>query len=114
MRYAAVATYPGALPKETLVRLMQDPSSRVRVNALIEAGDRKDKTLEPAIEARLRDPKMNVRTKACWALGKIQSEEVLNLLDRTAREDPSWYVRNYAYASIGRIRPETKVISLIR
>ena len=112
MRYAAVATYPGALSKEDLVRLMQDPSARVRVNAVVEAGDRMDMTLVPAIDARLKDPKMNVRTKACWALGRIQSDEALNLLDKAVHEDPSWYVRDYAYASIGRIRPETKVISL--
>jgi hypothetical protein len=114
MRYTAVATYPGALSKEDLVRLMQDPSPRVRVNAVIEAGDRMDMALLPAIEARLKDPKMNVRTKACYALGKIQSDMALNLLDKAVHEDPSWYVRDYAYASMGRIRPETKVISLIK
>jgi Ca2+/Na+ antiporter len=114
MRYAAVATYPGALSKEDLVRLMQDPSARVRVNAVVEAGDRMDMGLLSAIEALLKDPKMNVRTKACWALGKIQSDMALNLLDKVVHEDPSWYVRDYAYASTGRIRPETKVISLIK
>jgi Ca2+/Na+ antiporter len=114
MRYAAVAIYPGALPKEDLVRLMQDPSTRVRVNAVVEAGDRMDSTLLPAIEARLKDPKMNVRTKACWALGKIQSDMALNLLEEAVHEDPSWYVRDYAYTSMGRIRPETKVIALIK
>ncbi len=114
MRYTVVATYPGALSKEDLVRLMQDPSSRVRVNAVVEAGDRMDMALILAIEARLKDPKMNVRTKACRALGKIQSDKALNLLDKAVQEDPSWYVRDYAYASIGRIRPEAKVISLIK
>jgi hypothetical protein len=114
MRYTAVATYPGALSKEDLMRLMQDPSTRVRVNAVIEAGDRMDMGLLPAIEVRLKDPKMNVRTKACRALGKIQSDTALTLLDKAVHEDPSWYVRDYAYASIGRIRPETKEISLIK
>ena len=114
MRYTVVVTYPGALSKQDLVSLMQDPSARVRVNAVIEAGDRMDMALLSAIEARLKDPKMNVRTKACRALGKIQSDKALNLLDKAVREDPSWYVRDYAYASIGRIRPETKVISLIK
>ncbi len=112
MRYAAVATYPGALSKEDLVRLMRDPSARVRVNAVVEAGDRMDMAFVPAIDARLKDPKLNVRTKACWALGMIQSDEALNLLDKAVHEDPSWYVRDYAYASIGQIRPETKVIWL--
>jgi HEAT repeat protein len=73
-----------------------------------------DMGLLSAIEALLKDPKMNVRTKACWALGKIQSDMALNLLDKVVHEDPSWYVRDYAYASTGRIRPETKVISLIK
>jgi hypothetical protein len=114
MRYAAVATYPGALSKEDLVRLIQDTSARVRVNAIVEAGNRNDKALLPAIEARLKDPKMNVRTKACWVLGRVHSDTALNLLDKTVHEDPSWYVRDYAYASMGRIRPETKVISLTR
>ena len=111
-RYCAIAIYPGALAKDDLIRMMNDPSPRVRLNALVEAGNRRDSTLMGPISGRLGDTKMNVRTKACWALGKIPSVEVADILDKVVRDDPSWYVRDYAYASIGRIRPEAKTVHL--
>ncbi len=109
-RYTVVAMYPGALSKEDLLRLMQDPSARVRLNALMEAGYRRDESMVGTIAVGLKDPKLNVRTKACWALGKIPTHEAARLLDRVVVEDPSWYVRDYAYASLGSVRPQTKVV----
>jgi len=109
-RYTAAATYPGALSTEDLMRLVQDPSARVRLNALVEAGSRRDASLIQSIAPRLKDPQLNVRTKACWALGKMTSPEVEGLLAAVVRDDPSWYVRDYAYAALGAIRPETRVV----
>ena len=112
MRYIALSVYPGALAPESLVRLMNDPSARVRLNAVIEAGKRRDPSLLPDIETRLKDPQMNVRTKACQALGRLGSDQAISLLDKTVRIDPSWYVRDYAYAAMGRIRPEARVVRI--
>lgn len=112
MRYIALSVYPGALAPESLVRLMNDPSARVRLNAVIEAGKRRDTSLLPDIETRLKDPQMNVRTKACQALGRLGSDQAISLLDKTVRIDPSWYVRDYAYAAMGRIRPEARIVRI--
>lgn len=111
-RYLAVTTYPGALSAETLVALMKDPSARVRINALVEAGERRDRSMLEAIASCAADPQLNVRTKACWALGRIGSSRSLEVLRRVMEKDPEWYVRDYAYAAAGRIRPEAKVITL--
>jgi HEAT repeat protein len=79
---------------------------------VIEAGERRDPSFLPDIEARLKDPQMNVRTKACRALGRMGSDRAISLLDKTVRNDPSWYVRDYAYAALGRIRPEARVVRI--
>jgi len=111
-RYIAVVTYPGALTDEELLQLMNDPSERIRINAVIEAGERRSPAFIPTILTRLHDPRMNVRTKACWALGVIGSDETLGQIEKAARDDPSWYVREYAYEALGRMKPETSVVSL--
>jgi len=111
-RYLAVVTYPGALSTETLAVLMNDPSARIHINALIEAGERRDGSLLDAVAACTTDPQLNVRTKACWALGRVGTPRSLEVLRRVMREDPAWYVRDYAYAAAGRIRPEAKVVNL--
>jgi hypothetical protein len=111
-RYIAVAAYPGAMPDETLAAMLRDASTRVRVNALVEAGERRNPTYLPLVEKNMADPQLNVRTKACWSLGRIGTERSLELLRQAARTDPSWYVRDYAYAAAGRIMPETMLVSL--
>jgi len=109
-RYLAVSTYPGALTTEALAAMLKDSSARVRINALIEAGERRDRSLFPLIDTCADDPQLNVRTKACQALGALGSVRSLEVLERVVRDDPAWYVRDYAYAAIGRIRPEAKVV----
>jgi hypothetical protein len=110
-RYLVVATFPGALSAEDLKGMIREPSARIRINALIEAGERRDRALAPLMEEALTDPQVNVRTKACWALGRINSRQALLLLEKVLRNDPSWYVRGYAYSAIGEIRPEAKTIA---
>jgi HEAT repeat protein len=92
--------------------MLRDASTRVRVNALVEAGERRNPTYLPLVEKNMADPQLNVRTKACWSLGRIGTERSLELLRQAARTDPSWYVRDYAYAAAGRIMPETMLVSL--
>jgi len=111
-RYLAVTTFPGAVAEETLRRMLTDPSPRVRINALVEAGRRRARGLLDEVVALTRDPELNVRTKACWALGRIGAGKALDELERIAREDPEWYVRDYAYAAIGLLKPEAREILL--
>lgn len=111
-RYAALSVYPGAIAEEALMSMIEDASPRIRVNALIEAGERRDQALIPLIGKSATDPQLNVRTKACWALGRIGSPRVLEILDEVVKTDPCWYVRDYAYAAMGRIRKEAKVVDL--
>ncbi|MEN6474485.1 MAG: HEAT repeat domain-containing protein [Syntrophaceae bacterium] len=86
--------------------LAKDPYAKIRLNALILAGRSTDKAAYfTLVKNALADPQVNVRTKACQALGKIGGPEALELLGQTLNNDPSWYVRDYAYHAIGRIRP---------
>ncbi len=111
-RYIAVSAYPGAIDDEALAGMLRDSSVRVRVNALVEAGERRNPIYLPLIEKCLQDPQLNVRTKACWSLGRIATDRSLELLLQAARTDPSWYVRDYAYAASGRMRPEIRVAGM--
>jgi HEAT repeat protein len=111
-RYIAVAAYPGAVGDEALAAMLRDASTRVRVNALVEAGERRNPKHLPLVEEGMAHSQLNVRTKACWALGRIGTGRSLELLRQAARTDPSWYVRDYAYAAAGRMIPETMVVSL--
>jgi len=91
--------------------MIREPSARIRVNSLIEAGNRRDPSFMAAMEDALSDANLNVRTKACWAIGRIGSERALYLLKKVVGGDPSWYVREYAYSALGKIQPEAKVVS---
>jgi hypothetical protein len=112
--YLAVATYPGALRADDIDAMIRKGSTRTRINALVEAGERRDPALIPLMEQALADPQMNIRTKACWALGRIASPDTAPLLEKVIKSDPSWYVRDYAYAALGNMRPEAKVVTLDR
>ncbi len=109
-RYAAITTLPSAIGAERLAALMRDRSPRVRLNALVEAGERGAPGLLREAAPLMRDPQVNVRTKACRAVGRMERGEALPLLRRVVREDLSWYVRDYAYAAIGVIEPEASEI----
>ena len=113
-RYMAVSTYPGALDDRRLTALMSDPSPRVRLHAVVEAGSRGGRAFLAGIIRLTRDPQLNVRTKACRALGRMDPSVSVDVLARVARQDPSWYVRDYAYAALGRVRPEAREIVLER
>ncbi|MCD6570578.1 MAG: HEAT repeat domain-containing protein [Deltaproteobacteria bacterium] len=109
-RYIALKYYPRAFNRDQLLAFATDPSPKIRLNALIIIGNRRDARFVDILEKALRDPQQNVRTKACWALGRIRNMKALELLERVVREDPSWYVRNYAYRAIARIRPAFKLV----
>ena len=110
--YLVISTYPGAVSAGDLERMIREPSARIRVNSLIEAGNRRDPSFMAAMEDALSDANLNVRTKACWAIGRIGSERALYLLKKVVGGDPSWYVREYAYSALGKIQPESKVVSV--
>ncbi|HPS94042.1 MAG TPA: HEAT repeat domain-containing protein [Deltaproteobacteria bacterium] len=109
-QYLVASTFPGSLSLRDIESMMRSKSARIRINTIIEAGQRRDPALTNAMERSLKDPQLNVRTKACWSLGRIGSDRALLLLDKVVREDQSWYVREYAYSALGTIRPEAKVI----
>lgn len=109
-QYLVASTFPGSLSLRDIESMMRSKSPRIRINTIIEAGQRRDPALTNAMERSLKDPQLNVRTKACWSLGRIGSDRALLLLDKVVRDDPSWYVREYAYSALGMIRPEAKVI----
>ncbi|MGC9325877.1 MAG: HEAT repeat domain-containing protein [Desulfomonilia bacterium] len=113
-RYLALITYPDQFTFNELVRFATDSSSRIRLNALVAAGERKDLNYLPLFEQALEDTQLNVRTKACWGLGKIGSVQALPMIEKALTDDESWYVRGYAYSALGRIRPVSLVVDVPR
>lgn len=109
-RYLALATFPEEFTDRELIRYSRDESPRIRLRALFEAGKRGRAAFVPVFAAGLKDPQLNVRTRACMALGNIRSERSADLLDQTFRNDPSWYVRMYAYQALGKSRPAARII----
>lgn len=109
-RYIALRYHSGKFTRDELSAFTTDPSPKMRLNAYIIMGKRKYADLVGLLEKGTRDPQLNVRTKACEALGRIGNTEALRVLEKVAGGDPSWYVRNYAYGAIGRIRPVFKVV----
>lgn len=112
MRYLAVASYPGAVSDARIREMMGDASARVRLHAAVEAGCRRSPVFLSMLDALAHDRQLNVRTKACWALGRIANEKSVSILESVIGRDPAWYVRDYAYAAIGRIRPEAREVHL--
>lgn len=111
-RYLALMSFPEEFKASELIKLLHDPSERIRLNALFEIGQRKDRKYLNAIADALDDPQLNVRTRACLALGELGSREAFYLLDRVLLDEHSWYVRGYAYRAIGRIRPVSRSVTV--
>jgi len=109
-RYIALRSHSKEFTRDELSAFATDPVPGIRLNAYIIMGKRKYADLIGLLEKGTRDPQLNVRTKACEALGQIGNTQALSILEKVADGDPSWYVRNYAYRAIGRIRPVFKVV----
>ncbi len=110
-RYLAIRTFPGELSDSELLRFSGDPSARIRLNALFEAGKRRNPEFMGMFEEALADSQLNVRTRACWSLGALKTAQARSLLERVLHDDPSWYVRGYAYRALGTIRPGARMVS---
>ncbi len=110
MRYIALLTFPDEFTPGELNRFARDISPRIRLRAIHEAGMRKDARYLDVVEEALFDPQLNVRTRACRALGDMPSDKAGDLLEQSFLHDPSWYVRAYAYRALGKIRPTAKVV----
>jgi len=104
-KYTCLVTYPGRLSKSELKRLANDKSAGIRLNALIEMGRREDTGFVPRLIQATKDPQLNVRTKACEALGLIGGKDALNALYTLLKTENNWYVRDYAYRALCRIHP---------
>ena len=109
-RYLALLTFPDEFTPGELNRFARDISPRIRFRSIYEAGMRKDPLYLDVVEEALSDPQLNVRTRACWALGSMPSEKAGDLLEQAFLHDPSWYVRGYAYRALGKVRPVAKVV----
>jgi HEAT repeat protein len=109
-RYLALATFPDQFTDRELIRFSRDDSPRIRVRSLFEAGRRGNARFVEVFAAGLKDPQLNVRTRACMALGGIRSDHAADLLEQAFRHDASWYVRMYAYQALGKLRPMARII----
>ncbi len=112
-RYLVSIHHPDHLTKDELVSLSKDPSSRVRHAAFLAIGSRLDTTFLGALQNGLADPEQIVRTKVCQALGGIGNADALRMLDQAIADDPSWYVRNYAYTAKCKVKPVFKMVDTL-
>ncbi|MRR13912.1 HEAT repeat domain-containing protein [archaeon] len=106
------------LPKEftdrEIMRYARDESPRIRLRALLEAGERGGPKFLDLFGQALDDPQLNVRTKACWSLGRIESPKAAALLRKAFLQDPSWYVRGYAYRALAGSGPVSRTVKISR
>lgn len=93
-------------------RLLTDESPRIRLNALISVGKSGDRSHLPSVISATGDGQINVRTKACWALGRLGGPRAVDTLERVRAEDPSWYVRDYAFGALGRLHPRAPLVDI--
>jgi hypothetical protein len=99
----------GLYPDE-LRTLAGDSQASTRLNALILAGNLKDTQFADLAKTSLNDTQLNVRTKACWAIGRLGVPDAISILEGVINNDPSWYVRDYAYMGLSKLKHEAKII----
>jgi hypothetical protein len=112
MRYLALATFPEQFTDRELMRFSRDSSPRIRIRSLLEAGHRRSPKFLEVYAGGLKDPQLNVRTRACMALGGLHSERAADLLEQAFLHDTSWYVRMYAFQALGKSRPMARIIKV--
>jgi hypothetical protein len=99
----------GLYPDE-LRALAVDSQASTRLNALVLAGNLKDTQFADLAKTSLNDTQLNVRTKACWAIGKSGLPDAVSILEGVITNDPSWYVRDYAYMALSKLKHEAKIV----
>ncbi len=109
-RFLALSSFPDEFTNRELIRYARDESPRIRLRALIEAGERGSVDFLEVLGEAIFDPQLNVRTKACQALGGIDSEKATELLQTVFLSDTSWYVRAYAYRALAKTHPAAKIV----
>lgn len=99
----------GLYPDE-LRALAGDNKASTRLNALVLAGNLKDAQFADLVKTSLNDTQLNVRTKACWAIGRLGMPDTAAILQGVIDNDPSWYVRDYAYMAMSKYKHEAKIV----
>lgn len=99
----------GIYPDE-LRALAGDSKASTRLNALVLAGNLKDDQFADLVKTSLNDTQINVRTKACWAIGRLGMPDTAIILQGVIDNDPSWYVRDYAYMAMSKYKHEAKTV----
>jgi hypothetical protein len=99
----------GLYPDE-LKQLAGDSKASTRLNALVLAGNLKDVQFADLVKTSLNDTQINVRTKACWAMGRLGMPDTAVILQSVINNDPSWYVRDYAYMAISKYKHEARIV----
>ena len=99
----------GLYPDE-LRALAGDSKASTRLNVLVLAGNLKDAQFADLVKISLNDTQLNVRTKACWAIGRLGVPDAVFILENVIDKDPSWYVRDYAYMALSKFKHEAKIV----
>lgn len=88
---------------DDLVKVLNDPSWRVRLQAVVVLGKLRDKRALPALIRMLSDPDENVRSVAVIALADFGDREAVGALERL-RADPSAMVRSKVTAALAKLQ----------
>jgi hypothetical protein len=104
------AAHTDGLYPDELRALAGDSRASTRLNALILAGELKDPQFADLAKISLNDAQLNVRTKACWAIGRFGQPDAASILEGVINNDPSWYVRDYAYMAMSKFKHESKIV----
>src|SRR4051794_21285948 len=84
--------------------LSNDPSWRVRLQAVVVLGKLGDARAAPALIRAMGDSNETVRGLAAQVLGDLDDPEAVSVLER-ARRDSSPFVREKALAALSKLRP---------
>jgi hypothetical protein len=85
--------------------LLHDSSWRVRLQAVVVLGKLGDRRAVPSLIQALSDSNETVRGLAAQVLGDLGGEDAVPALERAKREDGSGFVREKAFASLSKLRP---------
>lgn len=89
---------------DDLIKILNDPSWRVRLQAVVVLGKLRDKKAMPGLVRALSDPDENVRAVAVQALSDLGERDAIAAIERL-RSDPSALVRSKVAAAVTKLQP---------
>jgi len=100
---------------EALIKVLEDKSQPVRMNAAFVLGKRGEKrAVAPLIKALGDDKDYSVRWQAAQSLGRLGDQRGVDPLMQALQNDTKWIVRMHAAQALGELGDERRVEPLIK